>query len=166
MVVLAALAVAASAAPSLRGEFARQAPRVFNGTVVVAAGFQMHAGVHTRHFQFVDDATGLSFELTWVDGATKVPRQSMHGTLDATFDGTTYSATHFEPGTWAASEFFVRALAVSPSVCASRARGAVVARPAPGGARSGGDGDLCVAFDCALGPRAISRQSETQSDRH
>jgi hypothetical protein len=102
LLVLAALAASATT-PSLRAEFSRQTvgPRAFNGTVVVVAGATLAshgATVTKRSFQFVDDATGHTHELTWAEGATKIPRQSMHGTLDATYDGVTYAATHFESG--------------------------------------------------------------------
>lgn len=145
LLLLAALAVAASAAPSLRAAFTRQTPRVFNGTVVAVAGSTLDASGQTmprRAYQFVDDATGQTFELTWAHGATKIPRQSTHGTLDATFDGSAYVATHFEPGMRAARELFVRRPSVAPSVRVRARRGDAVGRAMVAASRSGPDGDL------------------------
>ncbi len=127
--VFALAAVAASAgrtAPSLRAEHASQTSRAFSGTVVVVVGVVHEAAQHAARrvsYEFVDDATGTTHAVNWNAAVTVQPRQSTHGTLSATFDGTTYSAASFDPGVWGAARFSFCEFVSAASVHASLPRG-------------------------------------------
>ncbi len=104
---LATLAASANrAGPSLRAEYFDRIPRSFRGTVVVVIGAAREgataeAGARAAQrvsHQFVDDATGQTFAVNWSSAASVIPRQSTHGTLIATFDGSVYTAANFESG--------------------------------------------------------------------
>lgn len=102
LVALATIGAPSLAASSLRAEYSVtsvRAVRSFRGTLVVVAGHELYHRVeHQRFYDFVDDETGQSFEVIWAPSAIVSARQSTHGTLIASLEDSTYTASLFKPG--------------------------------------------------------------------